>query len=95
MNTAIFLSGITMATFAASGLFFFKFWKSSHNRFFLLFGVACGLISIERVVALFVQGTQESIRSTLVEASAWVYLIRLSAFIFILLAIIDRNREAP
>ena len=88
-----FFSGVSMATFAASGLFFFKFWTASRDRFFLLFAAACWLVSFERVVAFFVQGTQEATWSPTVEASAWVYLIRLCAFLAILAAILTKNRQ--
>ncbi len=92
MIAAVFLSGVTAATFAASGLFFLKFWSASRDRFFALFAAACFLIAFERVVAFFVHGTREVIRSPAAEASFWVYLIRLLAFLFILLAIYQKNR---
>lgn len=93
LNWAVFLSGITMATFAASGVFFLKLWKTSHDRFFLGFAVACWLLSIERVVGLFVTATLESLRSNISESSSWIYLIRLCAFLTILGVIIDKNRS--
>lgn len=92
MNGASFLAGICMATFAASAVFFLKFWMVSRDRFFLLFALACTLISVERVVALKIPATQVSIRTEMTEASVWIYLIRLLAFTAICIAILDKNR---
>ena len=95
MNGAVFLSGIATATFAASGLFFLKFWRASHDRFFLFFGAACEVLALERVVSLFFnpinyQGTQPIIT----EAAVYVYLFRLIAFLMILIGIWEKNRPA-
>lgn len=90
-----FLSGIAMATFAASGIFFLKFWRASGDRFFLLFCVACWLLSLERVVLIFVRAAMgEENTSGPTEATVWIYLIRLAAFAFIISAVIGRNRAS-
>ena len=81
----IFLSGIFMATFAASGLFFLKFWRKTGEPFFFAFAVACWMIALERIPLLFYGQTNES--------RYWVYLFRMSAFIFIILAILRANRS--
>lgn len=93
MNGADFLNGISVATFAASGVFFLKFWKASRDRFYLLFTAACWLLSFERVVLFFVHDAAASIRSALTEASSWVYLFRLAAFAAILMAVVGRNKS--
>lgn len=87
-----FFSGMTMATFAASGLFFIKFWRASGDRFFLHFSIACWLISIERIVAVFNQETLAPIRTSLESAATWVYVIRLLAFLLIFIAVMTKNR---
>lgn len=93
MNAAFFFSGVTMASFAASGLFFIRFWMASRDRFFLLFGIASFLISFERVVALFTPAAfyatpEAAAMGTLI----WINFIRLMAFIVIAVAIWDKNR---
>lgn len=91
MNLTEFLFGITFAVFMASGVFFFKFWKASRDRFYLYFCIACWLLACERVAILF----SDSVHSTgtpTTETVVWVYLIRLIAFLFILVAIINKNR---
>ncbi len=93
MNFALFFSGIATATFAASGLFFLRFWKAAGDRFFLLFSMSCFLLAIERVLVLaHFEDLQNSIRTPVVESYAWVYLMRLSAFAILSLAILDKNR---
>lgn len=79
-----FLSGIHMATFAAAGLFFLKFWKGSRDQFFLLFGLACWLLSVERVFEIFAS-SDYNVRSPL-------YLFRIVAYGLMLWAIIRKNR---
>lgn len=93
MTVTAFLSGICMATFAASAVFFLKFWRAAHDRFFLLFAIACSLISLERVALLLIEGAHSSVRTEQTEAASWVYLIRLMAFLMILFAIINKNRS--
>jgi hypothetical protein len=92
VNAAIFLSGVSMTSFAASGAFFLKFWVASRDRFYLYFCFACWLMAIERIVALFISATLETIWSPMVEATSWVYLIRLGAFLVIFFAIVEKNR---
>ena len=93
MSFNFFLSGICMASFAAAGLFFFKFWKASRDVFYLHFALACVLFSFERVVLLFVADAQTSIRTLQSERASWVYLIRLIGFLVILYAVIGKNRR--
>lgn len=83
-----------MAAFGFSGVFFLKFWKASHDRFFLFFAVACWLLSAERLVSLFVQGALTNLTNTQIDSSSWVYLIRLLAFATILVAVVEKNRSA-
>jgi hypothetical protein len=91
MNYTLFLAGISMAAFGASGLFFLKLWKGAQDRFFAFFAVACALLSIERVVALFVQGVLDPNAAPLPESTSWIYLIRLLAFMMIVVAIVGKN----
>jgi hypothetical protein len=95
MNSALFLSGVCASTFFFSAIFFLKFWRATHDRFFLYFALACGLIAFERVVSLSVSGTMAIFASALTDASSWVYLIRLAAFLVILFAVWQKNRQTP
>ncbi len=93
MMFAVFLSGVAMAAFAAAGLFFMKIWRASGDRFFHQFGIACWLISIERIVGLFFHETLEPVRDSLQGMATWIYLIRLLAFGLIIMAVVRKNRS--
>lgn len=84
LNTAVFLSGIIFATFAASGLFFFKFFKKTRETFFLVFAIACWFLAVERVAFLYCGRDAE--------AHSWVFLLRLTAFLLLIVAIVRANR---
>ena len=92
MTGAEILSGVTMATFAASGLFFLKSWRVSRDRFFLLFSSAFFLMAIERFMTFFTTDTFDSMRP-LVSPGNWMYVFRLVAFVVILAAIFEKNRS--
>ena len=79
------LSGILIAEYATIALFFLRFWRSSRDRLFLMFSGAFAILTVQRLsIAL----TQE-----ILEHQAPLYLLRLAAFILIIVAIIDKNRR--
>jgi hypothetical protein len=79
-----FINGAIAMGCWVAGLFFFRFWKSTSDRFFLLFGSAFWMQTIGRIF-LMVHGTVN-------ENYYLIYFFRLGAFILILIAIIDKNR---
>lgn len=81
----IFLSGIIFATFAASGLFFVKFWKKTKEPFFSVFAFALWILALERIPLLTLGPDSEAY---------WIYLFRLSAFVLIILAVQRANRSS-
>ena len=91
MTLAIFLAGIFVGTFGACGLFFLKFWKTSRDQFFLYFAVACWLLVLERCAVVMLDGVY-NFMSYGSESIAWIYLIRLSAFAMIFVAVLQKNR---
>jgi hypothetical protein len=89
MTTTIvqaFLSGALCVAFAAIGMFFFRFWKTAHDRFFAIFAAAFWVLALERVILLVV-GPEHEMRP-------FVYVVRLVAFLIIIAAIIDKNRTS-
>jgi hypothetical protein len=74
-----------MATFAASGVVFLHYWYKTREQFFLLFGVACWMLSIERLPLLWLQPRMEQY--------TWCYLFRLTAFVLILFAFFRANQR--
>ena len=81
-----FVSGAIALGFAAIALFFRDFWQRSRIRLFGHFALAFGLMSLERVVLLFVEAQDES--------RPFVYLIRLVAFLLIIGGIVTQNRRS-
>ena len=73
-----------MMGYGVAGLFFLRFWRDTHDRLFSIFALAFWVLALNRFAFLFI--SEESETRTL------VYLVRLAAFILILIAIIDKNR---
>jgi hypothetical protein len=78
------LIGAIAATSLAAGLFFFRFWRTTHDRFFLLFAISFWIEGANRVMLYEFVGLDD-------DAPVY-YLIRLLAYGLILVAIIDKNR---
>ena len=93
MNLNSFLSGIYMITFLAAGLFFLKYYKASGDRFFALFAGACTVLSMERVVLLYLADPMAAQPLEIGPAQSWVFMFRLVAFMIILFAIVDKNKR--
>lgn len=77
------LIGILLMGYAIGGLFFFRFWKQTHDRLFLMFGIAFFMLCFQEI--LFGISSQPD------EALTYLFIIRLLAFILILVGIIDKN----
>jgi hypothetical protein len=84
MNEA--LSGAILLGHWAIGVFFFRFSRKRGERLFTFFAFAFWLLALERFFLLLMEPRQES--------QAYVYLVRLIAFLLILYAIYDKNRSA-
>ena len=79
----IMLGAIAAGCLAVS-LFFFRFWRSTRDRFFLLFALSFLIEGVNRVVLYETVGLSED--------APIYYIIRLIAYGLILAAIIDKNR---
>jgi uncharacterized membrane protein len=79
-----FVSGAMVMGYVVAGLFFLRFWGQTRDRLFLIFGLAFFVLGLQRL------GLMLSERP--MEARTDLYLVRLFAFLMILLAIIDKNR---
>jgi uncharacterized membrane protein len=78
------ISGALVALSLVAGLFFLRFWKKTRDRFFAFFAAAFWLLAVNRLAVVWL--TEKS------EHLAAAYLIRLIAFVLILVAIVDKNR---
>lgn len=81
----VFASGMLVAGYLVTALFFLRFWSQSRDRLFALFATAFGLLAVQRL-ALTVSGAP-------VEGQTIFYLLRVLAFGVIAYAIIDKNRR--
>jgi hypothetical protein len=82
----VFMSGAIMMGCAACGLYFFKSWRMTRDRLFLLFALAFWMLAIERWMLVWVDPANET--------KFFVYTFRLIAFAMIAVAIIDKNRKS-
>lgn len=81
-----FLHGaVCMACFTIA-LFFFRFWRRTQDRFFVLFGAAFMLLMLERIILVAIGASHEF--------APFVYLVRLLGFALIIAAVVDKNRQA-
>jgi len=82
MNSLL-LGAIAMASLVAA-LFFLRFWRDTHDRFFLLFAVAFLVEALNRAALGLTNIAQEQ--------EPFFYFVRLVAYGLIIVAIIDKNR---
>jgi hypothetical protein len=82
--TSVFLSGAVMLGCAAIGLFFLRSWRRTGDRLFGFFALAFLLLAVERWVLVLAPAH---------ELRYSIFLIRLAAFVVILIAIVDKNRS--
>jgi hypothetical protein len=78
------ISGALIAGYLTIGLFFLRYWKSTHDRLLILFASAFGILAFERILLAITHPTTED--------ALYLYIVRLIAFIIILIAIVDKNR---
>jgi hypothetical protein len=81
-----FLSGAVACGFLICGLLFLRFWRRTREELFLAFSLAFVLLGAGQTVL--------ALASIPTEERGPVYLIRLAAFLLILLAIYRKNRKA-
>jgi hypothetical protein len=79
-----FLQGIAATAAWASGLFFFRFWRQSHDRLFAFFGAAFWLLAFSWTLLATVNPAEET--------RPYIYAIRLVAFLLIIAGIVEKNR---
>lgn len=77
-----FMHGAITMLFILAGLFFFRFWRDTLDRLFLLFAMSFWLQALTRVGLTLVGGQEER---------AYLYLLRLVAFGLIIAAIAMKN----
>jgi hypothetical protein len=77
-----FVSGAITMGLITLALIFLKYWRKTEDAFFLLFSIAFSLLAADQVALVLTRDTP---------AERWVYLLRLCAFGFIIVAIVRKN----
>ena len=80
-----FLAGMVTAGYALAGLFFIRFWRSTHEVLFAAFAGAFGLMALNQALVAILQPVEEH--------RGWFYLLRLAAFLLIIAAILRKNLD--
>lgn len=81
-----FLSGAITFGLVIAGLFFLRFWKRTRDGLFIAFALAFWLLGLNQALLVFTDIP--------VEERSWLYLLRLAAFLLILVSIWRKNRRA-
>jgi uncharacterized membrane protein YoaK (UPF0700 family) len=81
-----FISGAIMLASFVAALFFFTFWRRTLDRLFAWLALSFFLLGSERIILAVSHANETS--------SPDVYLVRLVAFLLIIVAIVDKNRHA-
>lgn len=81
-----FLSGAITCGFLVASLFFARFWRRTRDGLFIAFAAAFALLGLNQAL-LALSGIPVEERSPL-------YLIRLVAFLLIIVAIVRKNAKA-
>ena len=85
IDTNTLFSGLLLFGYLVAALFFLRFWTRTRDRLFAMFSGAFALLALQRLAfALSDQPTEDL---------TILYVVRLLAFLVILVAIIDKNRE--
>lgn len=85
MTMVPFLHGAVSLGCAVLATFFLRFWRQSHDRLFLFFAVA-----------FFVLAADYAMLGLNAGATEWrlpVFIVRVTAFLIILVGILDKNRR--
>lgn len=82
----LFLLGAVATASLAAGLFFLRFWRETKDRLFMAFSISFFMEGINRTALALSRSPQEG--------APFFYVVRLLAYLLILLAVADKNRAA-
>ena len=86
MTVYDFLSGAVAFGFFVCGLFFLRYWSRSRDELFLIFALAFARLGLGQAIL--------ALASIPTEERGSLYLVRLAAFVLILVAIYRKNSSA-
>lgn len=79
-----FLMGAITMGWVVAALFFLRFWRATKDRLFVMFAISFIMLAATRIVMAFLNPVGDE--------HTHLYWLRLSAYVLILIAIIDKNR---
>ena len=80
-----FLAGALCAMSLVAALYFWRSWRDTRDRLFVFFGSAFVLFAVHWASLVFIPSH--------LEAEHRVYLLRLAAFVLLLIGIAEKNRR--
>jgi hypothetical protein len=83
MMATAFMSGLVTMGFLVAALFFLRFWRRTGDGLFAAFAGALALLAINQALAQLIELGREE--------TGWVWLLRLLAFLVIIVAIVNKN----
>ena len=86
MFTKQFLWGMLTMAHLAAALLLLRFWRISHERLFLFFAGAFATLALNWVGLALIDPA--------LELQHYVYLLRLFAFLLLIVGIVDKNRRS-
>jgi hypothetical protein len=78
-----YIAGLITMGYVVAGLFFLRFWRRTHDGLFLVFAIAFWLLAANQGLVV-IDGIPQ-------EEKSWIYLLRLAAFVLIIVAIVRKN----
>lgn len=78
-----FMAGLQVALYLVAGGFFLRFWRRSRDSLFLIFAIAFVLMAMTQAAPVAF-GTPS-------EISSYAYVLRLIAFVLIIVGIVRKN----
>ncbi len=86
MTAIVFMAGMQLMVAFVIGLRFLKYWRLSHDWFFVWFAAAFWMFGLGQVIRTFDVGISEH--------AHLVFLPRLAGYLLILIAILNKNRQS-
>jgi hypothetical protein len=78
-----FIAGVIATGFGVAGLFFLRFWSRTRDGLFAIFACAFWLLAANQTLV--------ALGGIPREEQSWIYLLRLAAFVLIIVGIVAKN----
>lgn len=80
-----FLWGCLTVSSGLAGLLFFRFWRDASERLFLYFAIAFWILAANWILLAAIRPRDEG--------THFAYIVRMAAFLVIVVGILDKNRR--